>query len=332
MQKNRGSSLMLMIAIAAISALAGCNNNPPPPPYVAPQPTVIVRQPPMAQAAPAAPTSNLTTASFNVGLVSDMLKGGQVTDAQSLEKIVNDPNSGINAVDIDGNGQTDFVAVQETGNGNQRQYEFVAYPDSQNGQNPTTVASITLIVNGPNVTVNAGYPQYVNGWQSGYYQDTWGYHSNAFLMWMLLANRPIYALRPYGYYGSYYHWSPYRVMSPQVMTTRRTTYYTTHTTVSPIRSTAPPPAYRGATATKVPPAVVRQPPPATSNLGDRQGTVRSFQNETRAKPTITGGGAPMAKPPVAPPVRTAPPPPRAPTSSYRPPPPRSTPPSPRRGR
>lgn len=342
MVKTYGSRLMLTVAIVAM-VLGGCNNNPPPP-YS--QPTVIVRSNPgIAQAAPAGPaqavpTSNLSTASFNVGAVTEVLKANQVTDGPSLEKFVNDPNNAINNVDSDGDGQTDFVSVQETGTGNTRQYEFLAYPSSQNGQNPVSVASVTLIVNGPNVTVNAGYPQYVNGWQSAYYSDTWAYRNTAFLAWMLLA-RPVY-YHPYSFYRSSYGWYgwgvPHPIMAPQVMTTRRTTYYQTHTTVAPVRTTRPPATYTGVAATKVPPAIVRQPPPLTNNLGDRRGTVRSFQVDTRAKPTVGGAPPPPVRAaPVAPvrpsyvppPVRTAPvAPPPASRPNYAPPPPRASAPPP----
>ncbi len=283
-----------------MAGIAGCNSSQPtyaprPPVVTAPQaPTTVVQQ---------APT--ISTESFNLGTVVGLLKSNQVSDADALQRIVNDPSSGINNVDVDGDGQIDMIAVQETQTGNGRRFEFIVYPSSQDGQNPTTVASVTLIVQGPQVVVQAGYPSYVAGYNSVYYNDYWTVRDILFLSWML-GPRPIYALRPYGYYRSYYHWGPRPVLAAPVLRSTRTTYET-RTRVSPIRVSAPPPSYRGATATKMPSSFARPPAPTTSNLSDRSGQLRSFKVDSGPKPQATGF-MPRPQAPAAPTVRSPAPP------------------------
>ena len=225
--RNCLALLGLMVGLAA-----GCNTQPqysgPPP-----QPIAYQQQPQMVNNAPIQQVTQqnflMRAEAFNLGQVVSMLKTSQITDAASLEKVINDPSTAINNVDVDndgaGDGQIDFIGVQEAAAPNGKRYEFMAYPSSQQGkadQKPVTVATVNVTVVNNMVTVNAGYPSYVHGYHEHYYNDSYRLARDMlFLSWML-SPRPFYISRPY--YSAY--WSPRPVFAPSYVTSTRTSYST----------------------------------------------------------------------------------------------------------
>src|SRR4051812_3110950 len=70
---------------------------------------------------------------FDLGQVVGLIKADKVADAQSLQTTINDPSSGNNNVDLDKDGQIDFIAVHEAQAAGGKKFDFIAYPSSKNG-------------------------------------------------------------------------------------------------------------------------------------------------------------------------------------------------------
>ncbi len=126
-----GSTIMAMSLAAA-----ACQNSPGyagQPQGFAPQQTAQVQQTQQQNFL-------LDSSAFDLETVTGMIRTNQVQNAQQLEQLINS-RPGINNVDIDGDGQIDYIGVQETMSGNNRQFSFVACPSSQNGNNVTIARS-----------------------------------------------------------------------------------------------------------------------------------------------------------------------------------------------
>jgi hypothetical protein len=241
----------------------------------------------------------MDAAAFDLETVTGLLKTKQVKDADDLQKKINDPQSGINNVDLDGDKMIDFVAVkEERQNENTRQLNFVAFPSSKNGADPTPVASVSFKVgeDRQQVQVVGGYPNYVTGWDSASYAYTVPYSGPSFgemlFMSWLFSPRPVYVYAPYYTYG--YH--PYAVMPHSYAVTRRTTYRT-ETRVAPIARQAPPATGGPRFATPVQ-SHFRATPVRSASASDMSTSGRTAsdfraRSETAPKPTATGFGAPV---------------------------------------
>ncbi len=296
-------SFVLAIAVG----LAACTCNEP-------TRTVVVSQP---AEAPVATAQNhiMDAKAFNLGTVVALVKGNKVTDAKSLESVINDPSTGINNVDLDGDGNIDFVAVQEIQQANGKRFELVAYPSSRNGEGAVTIASIDLVLQGPQVVIQAGYPNYVYGYNSYYYHDYTMARDILFWSWVMSA-RPLYLARPYYSYG----WGA-RPVAPYGTMMRTRTTYESRTRVSPVRAVAPPSHYSNVPrATRVPSQYARPAAPSGSNLGDRRGSIRSFQPTSPTAPRSKATGFMPSRPsaPASPGYRPSSPSYRPSTPSYRP--------------
>lgn len=213
---------------------------------------------------------------FDLSIVLGALKAGKVQNADELEKLINDPETGINSVDLDADDKYDFIAVQEEQTSNGKRYNFVAFPSTKGESDKVTVASIDLTRQpSGGYAVNGFYPSYIHGYQYSYYSDTFatpvGFYSWAY------APHPVVVLRPMGYYRTQYNWTPRPVIDIGV---RRTTVstYRTRTSVSPVtRSQQPPPSFTRPTASKVPTGLADIRKKAMSDsLSDRSPT-KSYQ-------------------------------------------------------
>jgi hypothetical protein len=291
----------------------------------APMPTPQV----MAQA------SILDPSAFDLETVSGLIRSGQVTDAAGLERIINsggDGNGALNMVDVDHDGQVDYVSVQETSSpdGVTHTFLFIAMPSSRSGPN-VQFASVQFTMQGNQVVVQASYAPIVRGYDQYFYTYYVprgpSFSQVLFWSWLFRPSRMAYMGTPYGY-G--YH--PYRVMSPDYVTRTRTTYRTT-THVSPIPRAAPPPSYKNPVAEPVRSRLATPTAPTGPGLSGRSDSVVPFEKRDVAKPKAQGtafGGAPATPPPVANPSPTFKPQPTSPTFKAQPnaPPPATRPPPP----
>lgn len=140
--------------------------------------------------------------------------------AQEIEEKLNAPNS-INNLDLDGDGNVDYIKVSEYGSGNNRGFSFVI-PTSDND-----VIEVAKVEVNPNGQMN------VNG-NREYYGDNYSHQAHysvsdmMIMSYLLSSHRPYYS--PY-HYGSYP--SSYRSYRSQPVTTYRTRVTTTTRTSRP---------------------------------------------------------------------------------------------------
>jgi hypothetical protein len=274
-----------------------------------------------------APVQNVQTQSFlmdstafDLEAITSMARGQQFKNAAELEAIINNGTSGLNNVDLDHDGQIDYVGIKESTTRESYTFDFVAVPSSRQGE-PVTIASMNFTNNRvtDQVVVQAAYPSYVSGYDQYYYNymvprgPTFG--QMLFLSWMF-SSRPAYMYHPYGY-----GYTSRAIMAPQVMATTRTTTRTTMR-VAPVAKQAQPSGYTIQSAEPTRSRLRSQPAPTGAGMTDRADTMRNYQQRdaTKTKPTGTAFGANPSQqvrtPPTAPanpswkspPTSTAPPP------------------------
>jgi hypothetical protein len=183
----------ILITLTAVIVLAaGCQQNPPP------QNNVTIE--------------NTAPAGFDVNKLAQLVKTS--TDPQTLEKGINDPNNHINNLDLDKDGNIDYLKVEENGPNRLKVVDDVSDADS------VTVARIKIDPDSTNHTADlnvTGNPQYAG--------DNNYYHSSfSFTDFLLLS----YLMRPHPYYMPMYHYGYYP------------SYYTRVHTVSNFRPTTSP--------------------------------------------------------------------------------------------
>jgi len=176
----------VFIILAAAAILVSCNQRPQ-------QNNVTIQ-------------SN-TTAGFDVNKLANLVKTS--TDPQVLEKAINDPANQINNLDLDKDGNIDYLKVNEPGKN-----ELDVIDDVSKDQS-VTVASIKINPtdnNSADMNIQ-GNPQYVG--------DNYYYHSHFSFGDFLLMS---YLLRPHVYYVPMYHYGyyPSYYSRTRVSTTYRT--------------------------------------------------------------------------------------------------------------
>ena len=165
----------ILIALTSVVLFAtACNQNPPQ------QNNVTIE-------------NTNAPAGFDVNKLAQLVKTS--TNPQILEKGINDPNNHINNLDLDKDGNIDYLKVEENGPNRLKVVDDVSDADS------VTVARIKIDPDSTNNTANldvTGNPQY-----SGYNNY---YHSSfSFTDFLLLS----YLMRPHPYYMPMYHYGYY---------------------------------------------------------------------------------------------------------------------------
>ena len=189
---------------------------------------------------------------FNVQAFANLVK--TTANPQVLEQQINDPNSGINTLDLDKDGNVDYLKVVERAN------QLVVIDETQTNQ--ITIATLNITPNG-DVNVS-GVPTYCG--QNYYYHNHY-YLTDAILLSYLLRPHPYYIPRyHYGYYPSYYH---------------RTTVIATRTRI--ISS----PSYRSSVRTTT--NYSRPATPARTSLSNPSTSQRSFTPRNTSTPVRSGG-------------------------------------------
>jgi len=179
----------ILIALTSLALLAtACNQNP------REQNNVTIE-------------SNNAPAGFDVNKLAQLVKTS--TDPQTLEKAINDPKNQVTNLDLDKDGNVDYLKVTEP------EKNRLAVVDDVSAADSVTVAKINVDPSADNQTANLsvqGNPQYVG--------DNNYYHSSFSFTDMLLLS---YFLRPHPYYMPYYHYGYYP------------SYYTRYRTVTTFR-------------------------------------------------------------------------------------------------
>jgi hypothetical protein len=163
---------ILILLSAVVMIAAGCGQNPP-------QNQVTIE--------------NTAPAGFDVNKLAQYVKTS--TDPQKLEKAINDPSTHINNLDLNKDGNIDFLKVEEPGPNRMNVVDNVGDTDS------VVVARIKVTPDSTNQTADLniqGNPNYV-----GY--DNYYHSSFSFTDFLLLS----YLMRPHVYYMPYYHYGYY---------------------------------------------------------------------------------------------------------------------------
>ena len=127
---------------------------------------------------------NNTTAGFDVNKLAQFVKTS--TDPATLEKAINDPANRINNLDLDKDGNIDYLKVEEADNNKLKVMDDVSSSES------VTVASINVSPDNTNNTADLsiqGNPNYVG--YNNYYHSSFSFGD------MLLLS---YLMRPHAYY------------------------------------------------------------------------------------------------------------------------------------
>lgn len=250
---------------------------------------------------------------FDLATVLEMVKANSVSNAEEMEAAING-DSAINNVDIDGDGQIDYVFVKE---GEQTEagstLEFWAVPSkSQNADEAQLIATTSFSKNAQTneTTVSGGYPDYVGGYDSHYYSYNMPHRQGMtmgqamFLMWAFDRHRPMY-YRPYS--RSYYH--PRPIYGRSALSSRRTSYRSTKKiTTTSVQKKARPASYSKQPSvtkakSKYSSSKYNTPKHKSSSLSSRKGQSTTFKKRDTAKPkkAATGfGGKKAAKPTTKP--------------------------------
>ena len=158
-------------------------------------------------------------------------------NAQDIETKLNS-NNGINNLDLNGDGNVDYIQVTEYGDGDNRGFSFTV---DNGGGNKQEVATIELNKSGSNVNMNIQGNHNVYG-NNAYYTSSYPVHDMLLYAW-LFSYHPIYhSPYYYGYYPRYYrpyYARPYSSYRTSVRTTYKTTTIKRTTTRPTSRVSSP---------------------------------------------------------------------------------------------
>jgi hypothetical protein len=107
-----------------------------------------------------------TAASLRLDAVVELVEGDAIADAKSLEVKINDPDARLSAVDVDEDGQVDFIEVVEVQKKGKTTLELRAIPSSKKDQDVAKVAVLVATVelhveNKEKVIVHATYSEHI---------------------------------------------------------------------------------------------------------------------------------------------------------------------------
>ncbi len=253
----------------------------------------------------------LNAEDFDLETIMTLISENKVKDAEDLQNQINNPESGLTNVDADKDGNRDFILVKEV-QAEQKVLSFLAIPSSTGKEeDAVNVAEVKFSRTGDSnqVQLSGSYPNYVNGYHDHYYHHGMSVGDALFLSWVLSPSRPYY-YRPYAsYYAPSYR--PMPVYGASMMSTKRTTYRSTQnvTTVAPMKRQAIGSDYGMASKTQSKYSKGKGDVYGDA-LGNRAGSVKSFQTRPADKPKPTGssfGGGSNSSPkptPVAKPTPT----------------------------
>ncbi len=176
-------------------------------------------------------TSTPAAAELDLRAVTEIVK--QSKNAAEIEQKLNAPGS-VNNLDLDGDGNVDYIHVTEYGKGNMRGFSF-AVIDSTGADHEIATIEIERGSESANVIVYGEPAYYGPGY---YYTGAWVPADVVLWAYLWHPHRLYYSPYHYGYYPAYYH--PYRPVAIAA--------YSSHATIiartSIVRRAEIPRAYR----------------------------------------------------------------------------------------
>jgi len=151
--------------------------------------------------------AGLTADELDLQAVGEIVRNCK--NAEVIEQKINDESVGVNNVDLDKDGNIDYLNVQEYGSGNNIGFSISA----GQGENLTELTSIDITIN----RATGQADMHISG-NPDIYGEGYGYHSNynssnmLLMAYLMRPHRPYYHSPYYhGYYPTYYR--PYRHVS-----------------------------------------------------------------------------------------------------------------------
>lgn len=140
---------------------------------------------------------NNTTAGFDVNKLAQFVKTS--TNPETLEKAINNPANQINNLDLDKDGNIDYLKVEEGDNNRLKVIDDVSNSES------VTVASIRIDPDNANNQADLaiqGNPSYVG--YNNYYHSSFSFTDFLLLSYIMRPHAFYVPMYHYGYYPSYY--------------------------------------------------------------------------------------------------------------------------------
>ena len=228
---------------------------------------------------PSQPTVTVTPEVLNLGDNLDLQALGALVqksqNAQSIEDSLNS-NGSINNLDLDGDGNVDYIKVTEYGSGNTRGFSFaVDLPNNQSQE----VATIEINQNGNNAQMNINGNQQLYG-QNNSYQSHISVSDLLIMHYLFSSHSYYHSPYRYGYYPRYYH--SYRSVPVRSY----------HSRVSPYRSSSTITRTTTRTASKiVSPNATKSSPVVSARVKSMAAPTtsqRSFKATTNSRPVTSG--------------------------------------------
>ena len=173
---------------------------------------------------------NNTTAGFDVNKLAQFVKTS--TDPATLEKAINDPANRINNLDLDKDGNIDYLKVQEADGNKLKVLDDVSNSES------VTVASINVSPDNTNNTADLsiqGNPNYVG--YNNYYHSSFSFGDMLLLSYLMRPHAYYMPMYHYGYYpSSYVHTRTYSTFRPTSSSSMSSRTSSRSSLSSPVRS------------------------------------------------------------------------------------------------
>ncbi len=201
--------------MACLVALSSCDDVNRGQVYVNQSPNVVVT-----------PTATNLGDNLDLQALGELVRSS--TTAQEVENKLNTTGS-INNLDLDGDGNVDYIKVTEYGNGDTKGFSFTV--DLPNGEKQE-LATIDIQKNANGAAMNIQGNQQVYG-NGAYYQSHYNLSDLMIMHYLFSYHSPYYSPYRYGYYPSYYHSyrsAPSTAYRSRVSTTTRTSRITRSST------------------------------------------------------------------------------------------------------
>ena len=140
----------------------------------------------------------------------------EAKNAKEIEKKINQPG-GINNLDLNGDGQVDYLKVTEYGN-KKDEFGFSLTTEVEKDQEQE-VATIDIVKTGEKAEVSVRGNQNIYGSGANHY---FSHGIGTFLLWSYLLSPHPFFYSPFGFYPAWY--SPYPMVSRNVYQNRASTY------------------------------------------------------------------------------------------------------------
>lgn len=261
----------LFITLVAAIALTSCKDNN--------QGQVVVNDYKPSTVSVTPEVSNLGD-NLNLQALGELVKNS--TSAQDIEDKLNQQGS-INNLDLNNDGNVDYIKVTEYGEGNQKGFSFTVDLPNNESQEIATI-EVQKGSDGAQMNIQGNHQLYGN---NHYYQSHYSLTDMMIMSYLFSYHRPYYSPYHYGYYPNYYRSyrsAPYSSYRTRMETTTRTTRITrsTPSTTTTTRKISSPNANKASSSVTARAKSMAAPTSSQKSFGTT--------STARQKPTTSGFG------------------------------------------